>query len=144
MNKTKKNFMLAGSILGIVYSAIFILVGIVLIANIKIINHDFIAQILAEDTTGYTYTDEEISMILNFTKSIYAMISIYLIGISIAQLVISIIVLKQTSANIDKKGLVITLLVISFISSNILIGAFMIVALCLNSKSDKADVLTTN
>lgn len=133
MNGTKKAFLLAGSILGIIEAASMILIAISLFSVVGSIDVNAVITLLEEE--AMLYSDVELAAIAELTNTIIAIMSAYIAGMSVAMLVLSIIVLKQRNKGVSKKGTIIALLVISILNANILTAAFMIVALCLKDKT---------
>ena len=133
MNGTKKAFLLAGSILGIIEAASMILIAISLFSVVGSIDVNAVITLLEEE--AMLYSDVELAAIAELTNTIIAIMSAYMAGMSVAMLVLSIIVLKQRNKGVSKKGTIIALLVISILNANILTAAFMIVALCLKDKT---------
>ena len=156
MNKTKKAFMLAGSIISIVQVLVMLLGGLILIAVGSIISEEQICSVYDTDASYtrveegngdyyYVYTDQitqeqfiindtDIQTTVQVIKTIFNSLSIYVLAMGIANLIFAIIVLKHSISESNKKFGIITLLVLSVFTSNILTTAFMIVALCIKDK----------
>ncbi len=156
MNKTKKGFMTAGSIISLISVFIMILTGFILIAVGSVINEQQMCNVYDADSSYerveevggdyyYIYTDPvdgqqyiitstDIQATVNITKTIINSMAIYFLALSIAILVFAILVLKHAISESNKKFAIITLLVLSVFTSNLITMAFMIVALCLKDK----------
>ena len=133
MNGTKKAFLLAGSILGIVEAASLIMMALSLFSMLGTIDVETVRLILEEE--AILFTDIELAHIAELSNTIIALMSAYILGISVSMLVLSIVVLNQRNKGFSKKGCIIALLVISILSANIITAAFMIVALCFKDKT---------
>lgn len=133
MNGTKKAFLLAGSILGIVEAASLIMMALSLFSMLGTIDVETVRLILEEE--AILFTDIELAQIAELSNTIIALMSAYILGISVSMLVLSIVVLNQRNKGVSKKGCIIALLVISILSANIITAAFMIVALCFKDKT---------
>lgn len=156
MNKTKKAFMLAGSIISIVQVLMMVLGGFILMAASSIITEEQLCSVYDTDSSYtkveegngdyyYVYTDQitqeqylitdtDIQTTVQITKTILNSLAIYVLVMGVANLVFAIIVLKHSINESNKKFGIITLLVLSVLTSNILTTAFMIVALCIKDK----------
>lgn len=158
MSSTKKGFIKAGSILAIVASSFVILFSFIFVLAGFSVNEDFVIetyktepgyQYVEELDGGYyieynesegsgwvtqTVTDDEIQLIVTVTRVILFTISAFCLGLAVAEMVISIIMLNKLKNNESKKGLIITLLVLSLLVGGIITTSFMIVALCLKDK----------
>ena len=133
MNGTKKAFLLAGSILGIVEAASLIMMALSLFSLIGTIDVEAVRLLLEEEAV--LFTEMELVQITELVNVIIPAMAIYITGISVSMLVLSVVVLKQRNKGVSKKGCIIALLVISILSANIITAAFMIVALCLKDKT---------
>lgn len=157
MTKTKKGFLKAGSIISIIAAVLSALMSFIFIAAANMIDEKFILETY-ETEIGYTYveesdggyyieyyededdlhattvTDDEIQLIVTASKTILIVLTVFVLGLSVAEFVIAILILNKLSKNESKKGLIITLLVLSILSGTMLTTAFMIVALCLKDK----------
>lgn len=155
MSATKKGFLKAGAILGIVFSSIMALFGIIMFSSMDIVTEDMVKNsysieqnyTLYEDVDGsYTieYTDEEgqtivvsqeeVQLVVKVSKIVLLVIGLIIVGYSVAVMAVSILILKKVNKEVNPKGLTITLLVLSALMSSVLIVSFMIVALCLKDK----------
>lgn len=156
MNKTKKGFLTAGSIIAIVAACFGILVSILLFSFgvglkekhiVEIYKMDESAEYhenadgsyyiidIDEETGEETILKEsEIEIIVKIAKGFLIFASFVEVGLDIAIMIIAIKLLKATNKKEEKKGLTIALLVLSALTGEILTLAFMIVALCLKNK----------
>ncbi len=156
MNRTKKGFLTAGGIISIVLASLCLLEGLVMFTGKTLVTEDFVKEMFNSDSS-YTYfeddltTDEvgdyyfeyteqgtvykitkaEIKGIVNIASTILTVVCVILIALAVANLIFAIFVLKGSHRNNCKKGFIITLLVLSVLSGNLLTMAFMIVALCI-------------
>ena len=142
MNNTKKGFITAATIIGIIEAASLIFIGLILLISFKSIDAEMILSILAAEEE-LILTDAEISFILSFSKIFMVIFSIYSIVMGAAMLTLSILVLKNKNKGVFKKGLAIALLVISVLNGNMLSTAFIIVALCIKDKT-AAEIVEEN
>ena len=154
MTSTKRGFLKAGAIIGIVASVLMSLFSLIFIPVSNYFTEDMMLESYkveenynyVETPDGsyyveYTFngetirvTEAEIQMLTKIVKGVFIAITIIVIIQSIPVFVLSIIMLNKLKKNSVSKGLIIALLVLSIISSNVLIMAFMIVALCLKDK----------
>ena len=133
MNSTKKAFLLAGSILGIVEAASLMLLALSLFFMFGTIDIETVRLILEEE--AILLSDIELAQIAEISNMLIVVMAAYILGISVSMLVLSIVVLKQRNKGVSRKGCIIALLVISILCANVLTAAFMIVALCLKDKT---------
>jgi len=150
MNKMRKGFLTAGSIVTIVSVLLGILGSVVLFVAAHIFTEKFIIKTF-ESETNYTFTeeadggyvisytddgdlveieDETINLIVKVGKIAFVVMGIGSLALSIAKLVFGILVLLATLKEKFAKGKVITLLVLSLISSSILEAVLIIVGMC--------------
>lgn len=156
MNKTKKGFLTAGSIIAIVAACFGILVSILLFSFGVGLKEKHVVEIYTMDETseyhenadGSYYIIEideetgeatilkesEIEIIVKIVKGCLIFASFVEVGLDIAMMIIAIKLLKATNKNEEKKGKTIALLVLSALTGEVLTLAFMIVALCLKNK----------
>ena len=153
MNTTKRGFLKAGAILGIIAAAFSILSGLGMFSVDGVVTEDIIKEIystemgykLTETNEGYTIeftedgetvtiTSEQIQNVLEIAKVVMIVLGVIIIGVSVAMLTISILILKRLKNRTVHKGLIITLLVLGALMSSLLIVGFMIVALCIKDK----------
>ncbi len=135
MNNTKKMFMMAGAIISIVYFVVLIYLGFLFFVSSSMMTLDYVRQVV----DASSYDEEMLQAVLSIAKTLLNMMAIYVLVIAIVSLVFSIKVLKQSSARQNKKANIITLLVFSILSANIITAAFMIVALCLKFEQPQLD-----
>ena len=157
MSTTKRAFLNAGSIIAIIISAVFALVGLLFCFSSNLVTEDIIVSSyetlpsytkVDEADGGYVITykddagvvvemsDEEVKLVVNILNRALNGIGWFAIILSVSNLIISILVLNATSKQKDCKGLTIALLVLSIFVANFLTMAFMIVALCLKNKPE--------
>lgn len=134
MNKTRKTFMLAGSIVSLVYAGVLILMALILFgtSNMIMITSEFVNEIIAQNPSLSGATEEQIQAIVELMKMMFNVMSFYIIALAIATIPVAIKVMKNTGNN--NKGAIIALLVLSIFTANNITFAFMIVALCLKNK----------
>jgi len=160
MTSTKKGFLKAGGILAIIASVSIALFGMSFFGISNMLNEKLILETYKTES-GYAYfedadgnyyieyyedeediltgekmrvTEDEIELAVQFGKAILTVLAIFILGLAIAQFIISILVLNKMSKDKSSKGLIIALLVLSIITGSMLTSAFMIVALCLKDK----------
>lgn len=153
MNSTKRGFLKAGAILGIIAASFSILSGLGMFSVDGVVTEDIIKEIystetgykLTETNEGYTIeftedgetvtiTSEQIQNVLEIAKVVMIVLGVIIIGVSVAMLTISILILKRLKNRTVHKGLIITLLVLGALMSSVLIVGFMIAALCIKDK----------
>lgn len=163
MTKTKKGFLKAGAILGIIIAALVGVWGMICFAGQSIVTRDLVVQTYLEcEKNEYTPIEnfdgsitykvvkdgqiKEISSadadaLVSMTKAIITAMGIYSVALAIASVVISILVLINACTDKCKYGYVITLLILSLLSFNLITAAFMIVVLCLKNKQKQEPVV---
>lgn len=165
MSKTKRGFLKAGAIIGIVAAALIAVFGLICFMGQSIVTREFVVQATFkckenEYTTienfdgSFTYkfvnengiveelTSADADTVASLAKAVLTTMGVYCIAMSIASVVISVFVLLNASNDKCKIGYVIALLVLSLLTCNFITAAFMIVALCLkNNKSKDEDVV---
>ncbi len=170
MTKTKRSFLYAGSILGIIGAAFMLLISAVFFYISPLMSEDFVFDIYWDDVENYTPLDsngdlaetkqDTFSFMDNKTGDVYAVkdinavsklaktaaitIATFLLAIGAAILIFSILVIRTAVKGSDKKWPIITLLILSAIMGNMLTMAFMIVALCIKNKPPIEEVLNSN
>ncbi len=148
MNKTKKGFMYAGGIIGIVCAVFLIFTALAMLAARSIITVEFVTDTINQATNMTAAEKTEalahIDSIVSISKQVCTVMGIFLTGLAVANLVLSIKVNKQASEGSNKRGVTIALLVISIISANLLTAAFMIVSLCLKFKEQPINTTPSN
>ncbi len=167
MTRTKKGFLKAGAIIGIVAAALIGILGMICFAGQTIVDRDFVVQTTfnckeneyttIENFDGsftYKYVNEngittelsskDVDTIVSMAKSLLTTTGVYGVAMAIASVVFSILVLINACTEKCKNGYIITLLVLSLLTCNVLTAAFMIVALCLKDKQkQQEDVVVT-
>ena len=156
MNKTKKGFLTAGSIIAIISAILGILVSILLFSFGAGLKEKHIIEIykmdeaceyhenadgsyyiidIDEETGAETILKEsEIELVVKIVKGFLIVAACLEIGFGVAMMIVAIQLLKATNKNEEKKGKTIALLVLSALTGEVLTLAFMIVALCLKNK----------
>ncbi len=158
MSTTKRSFMLSGSIIGIVLSVVWIAFGSILIILAPYLTTDNFVKIYESDTVNYEKhlddageidyfiekgTDPEVKVYVkdldSLSKVLRTSLKVFgglIVGVQVATLVFSILVIGASVRGSSKIGSIITLLILSIFSFNILTFAFMIVCLCLKDKPE--------
>ncbi len=162
MSSTKKGFMRAGSIISIVLAVIFVLGGLITFGSDSFINKELVLGIYRADTINYReiedengisfeyigsditmkgtiITEDDINLVVTFAKNILKFVSWSLIILAVLNMVFAIMVLNVASKGSNNIGSIITLLIISVVSMNMITMAFMIVALCLKNKAPEVE-----
>lgn len=155
MNKAKKGFLIAGSILSLVavVFAMFFSLGMSLVN--MVITEDFMLETYLEDPyfevvedidgsytiydeDGYVvFTDEDISIVVELAHDIINGFNFFNISIAIAAAIFAIRLLVKVAKGKCTKGSIIVLLVLTALQMNLLATVFMIIALC--KKDHKAE-----
>ena len=135
--KTKKILTNIGAILGIVISAILIFAGFIFLICSSVVTYDFVVETLQAESTFSQYTVEEIELIANITKNIFNFATIYCLAIGISGLVVSILLNVRCNTNKNTKGLVIALMILSFLIGDIIVAGLMIAVLYINPKPEE-------
>lgn len=135
--KTKKILTNIGAILGIVISAILIFAGFIFLICSSVVTYDFAVETLQAEGSFSQYTVEEIELIANITKNIFNFATIYCLAIGISGLVVSILLNVRCNTNKNTKGLVIALMILSFLIGDIIVAGLMIAVLCINPKPEE-------
>ena len=135
--KTKKILTNIGAILGIVISAILIFAGFIFLICSSVVTYDFVVETLQAEGIFSQYTVEEIELIANITKNIFNFATIYCLAIGISGLVVSILLNVRCNTNKNTKGLVIALMILSFLIGDIIVAGLMIAVLCINPKPEE-------
>lgn len=135
--KTKKILTNIGAILGIVISAILIFAGFIFLICSSVVTYDFVVETLHAEGTFSQYTVEEIELIANITKNIFNFATIYCLAIGISGLVVSILLNVRCNTNKNTKGLVIALMILSFLIGDIIVAGLMIAVLYINPKPEE-------
>lgn len=135
--KTKKILTNIGAILGIVISAILIFAGFIFLICSSVVTYDFVVETLQAEGTFSQYTVEEIELIANITKNIFNFATIYCLAIGISGLVVSILLNVRCNTNKNTKGLVIAMMILSFLIGDIIVAGLMIAVLYINPKPEE-------
>lgn len=155
MDKRKKGFLNASSIITIVIASLSILMSCLFFFGATLISEDFVIDLYKSDPTatyvehadgGYeiifvddgeqvSIDDETLSPIIKIAKAIMVAFGIFGLGFAIAQMVLSIKILQGTSKGVYKKGCTIALLVLSVLNGSFLVTILLVVAMC--SKENK-------
>lgn len=133
MTKTKKTLMVSASVLSIVYASFALILSLILFLSAKVANFDMIKEILLQDTT-VVYTDAEIQAIASLTRIVLTFGAVASLVIGIVTMIFAIKVLKNSSMQKTKLGSVITLLVFSILSCNLISAGLLIAVLCIKDK----------
>lgn len=160
MTKTRKGFLKAGAIIGIISAILVILSSFIIFSFGTKITEDKTVELLklsdelqyVEEGDGSYYfveTDEEgntliidqetvkiTSKVLKFIVIGFATIEL---ALSVSFLILSIKLLSKTQKGIYSKGLTISTLVISALVGELIVLAFIIIALCSKNKKNPAD-----
>ncbi len=144
MNNTKKGFMYAGGILGIIAAVSCIILGVIALIATSVIDFNFVNELIAEMNATATTAEElivlteaQIHTVVRISRVITVLIGLFTLGLGIANLVLSKKVIKLGAVCSNKKGAVIALLVLSVLIGNLITMAFMITALCLRFEEQK-------
>ncbi len=170
MSSTKRAFLKAGAIISIVLAGICILEGILLGTLSSMVTEKSIKEGYENDTTTftlvtdkedetlepgdyyftYTVNDKEIKItrgeivaIANVAKTVLNVFAWITILLSVANIIVAVLVIKDAKRNSNRKASIITLLVLSVLSGNLLTMAFMIVGLCLKNKPENEIIIET-
>ena len=159
MTKTKSGFLKAGSIIAIVAAAFIAMLGLTSIASQKLVSRELVAasafEISIDDleiidnadgsviyknpANGQKLESEEVDLIVDLTKKVLVAVGVYSIAMSIASFVIAVLNLVKVNQEKSKTGLIVTQLVLSIFTANVLTFAFMIVALCLKDNNNNEE-----
>lgn len=158
MTKTKKGLLTAGSIIGIASAVLSLILAVILSFSTFFITEKFILDLYKDEVSNYTYiqqsdddymitfdedgvkyelTDDDIEDVVKIVRGIVAGFSFAIIGLHIALLVLSIMLLKATNKDKDRKGITIALLVLFLISENIIAAGLIIASLFFNKVEEK-------
>ena len=133
-NKTKKALVISGAIVGIIFSVFMLLVGIFMFMCAGYVTYDLVVEILTQEGVLSEYTTEDINLIVNVTKSLFNTTGAYLVFMNLITLAFSIVVNVTMNKSNYKNGFIITLLVFSILTFNLITAVLLIVALCKRSK----------
>ena len=162
MNKTRRAFLNAGSIIAIVLAVVSTLLGIISIVVAPFVSTENLCDIYEKDVENYkTYyvndnkqegidhfvelndRGEETSVIIyvkdlknlaEITQTFLKSVGWGVIILEVASFITAIFVLKDASKPTNRIASIITLLVLSLFTGNMVTFAFMIVGLCLKNK----------
>lgn len=144
MNNTKKGFMYAGGILGIIASVVAIMTGVIALITTSVIDFNFVNEVINEMNATATTAEEfivlteaQINTVVRISRVITVIFGLSALGLGIANSILSNKVIKLGAAGSNKKGVVIALLVLSVLIGNVVTMAFMITALCLKFDEPK-------
>ncbi len=133
-NKTKKALVISGAIVGIIFSVFMLLVGMFMFMCATYVSYDLVVEILTQEGVLSEYTTEDINLIVNVTKSLFNTTGAYLVFMNLITLAFSIVVNVTMNKSNYKNGFIITLLVFSILTFNLITAVLLIVALCIRSK----------
>ena len=133
-NKTKKALVISGAIVGIIFSVFMLLVGMFMFMCATYVSYDLVVDILTQEGVLSEYTTEDINLIVNVTKSLFNTTGAYLVFMNLITLAFSIVVNVTMNKSNYKNGFIITLLVFSILTFNLITAVLLIVALCIRSK----------
>ena len=164
MTRTKRTFLYAGWILGILSSIFMLLSGVVFLIGAKaVITKDLFVESYFEDTKNYTaydasnqitdnidevayfvsnssqnekFTIKDIETSAKILKTVVIFLGCILVGLGIAEMAFGILVINVAAKGSNKLASIITLLILSAVTGNLLTMAFMIVGLCLKNKPE--------
>lgn len=161
MNKTKKGFLSAASIITIVASGLAILMSIILflagsMCSEKTIVESYKASdeyVYHEEADGSYYfveidedtlkeiriSEDEIELIAKVSSALLYVGAVLVLGFAVAKLILAIKILMNNNRNKFGMGTTISLLVLSVLSASIVESAFLIVTLCLKDKKANID-----
>ena len=163
MNKSKKSFLLIGSILTIVASVFAILGGLFCFLVGSMCDEDFIKQIYIEDPEyqltelpdDYYFeymedgqlmkiTENDIEFISDIIETITTIAGVVILGTAAVKMGLAIRIIIANSHDKYAKGSVITLLVLSIINGNILEIIFLALAMSTKDKQPEDKPLGLN
>ena len=163
MNKTKKSYLLIGSILTIVVSVFSILGGMFCFLIGSVCDEDFVKQIYIEDPEYqlvelpdeyyFEYmedgnlmkiTEDDIELVSDLIETITTAVGVVIIATAAVKLGLAIRIIIANSRNTYAKGSVITLLVLSIINGNILEIIFLALAMSTKDKEPENKPLGLN
>lgn len=142
MDKTSTRKMLinVATIISIIYAVMIIICGVFLLFCSSFITYDLVVEILTEDGSISGLTESEINSILSITKNMFIFAGIFSLIISALQLAFSIVLNNKNSVFNENKGLIITLLILSLFTANLLSVGLLIGALCLKVEKNMDDI----
>ena len=157
MDKTKKGLLTASSILTILGAAGGILMSFLMLFLGSIFTEGFMKQTMIDDPActyyetldGYYFeeldefgeivitTQEDIKMMASVLSGIFQFGGIFILGMSIAKLVLAIRLLISVSKEKPSQGTTVALMILSLLSSSILESILLIVSLCLKDNTNQ-------
>lgn len=142
MDKTSTRKMLinVATIISIIYAVMIIICGVFLLFCSSFVTYDLVVEILTEDGSISGLTESEINSILSITKNMFIFAGIFCLIISALQLAFSIVLNNKNSVFNENKGLIITLLILSLFTANLLSVGLLIGALCLKVEKNMDDI----
>lgn len=161
MTKTKRTFLYAGSILGILSAVFMLLIGCVFFICAPVMTKDIVIDSYYEDvnytaydandvptenkedivyfqenTSGEKITVKDINALVKILKTVVLFLAFILVGLGVAEMAFSIIVINVAAKGSKRLAAIVTLLILGAVTCNFLTMAFMIVGLCLKNKPD--------
>ncbi len=162
MNKTRRAFLNAGSIIAIIMACVFTLIGIVCIVVSPFVSTDNLCDLYENDSENYkTYyvngdksegvdyfveLDQngqetktviyvkDLDKLATLTRTFLKATGWSTIVLEVASFITAIFVIKDAKKLTNPIASIITLLVLSLLTGNMLTFAFMIVGLCMKNK----------
>lgn len=129
-----------GSIISIIYAVIIVMAGIFLLFCSSFVTYDLIVEILTEDGSIVQMTETEINTLVSITKGVFVFGGIYAMVIGVLQLVFAILLNSRNSNTRPNTGFIITLLILSLFTGNLLTTGLMIAALCIKVEKNMDEV----
>ena len=137
---TRKLIINIGSIISIIYAVIIVMAGIFLLFCSSFVTYDLIVEILTEDGSIVQMTETEINTLVSITKGVFVFGGIYAMVIGVLQLVFAILLNSRNSNTRPNTGFIITLLILSLFTGNLLTTGLMIAALCIKVEKNMDEV----
>ena len=137
---TRKLIINIGSIISIIYAVIIVMAGIFLLFCSSFVTYDLIVEILTEDGSIVQMTETEINALVSITKGVFVFGGIYAMVIGVLQLVFAILLNSRNSNTRPNTGFIITLLILSLFTGNLLTTGVMIAALCIKVEKNMDEV----
>ena len=162
MNKTRRAFLNAGSIIAIIMACVFTLLSIICIVVAPFVTTDNLVDLYEDDTKNFkTYyindnKDEgvdyfvelndrgeetktviyvkDLDALAKLTRTFLKSVGWGTIIFEVASFIAAIFVMKDARKLENRMASIITLLVLSLFTANMLTFAFMVVGLCLRNK----------
>ena len=157
MNKTRKGFLTASSIISIVSATLTIFVAFILLLAGSFITENFVKEIykndqecvyfenadgsyyfieIDEDGNEVEITMDEIKFVVKLASGLLYGCGVIVLSFSVAKLVLAIKILVSSSKNKYPNKCTIALLTISILNSNILEAVLLIVAMISSDKKN--------